>query len=180
MTVMQQEQLSELSADVVKAITNLSDIVLTLKTNNDHCGSLIGEYKQQLDEICGVVDRGDYAGFLELIQIFNEGLEVLIGEDRALSDAELGFIDKFPHLLSEYLNFPSSKITASILVRHFKNSSWLRPISDDEYERLMAYILEEDVAVECEPQENNEIDLVDLVTDEVVEEEAATDASQEA
>ena len=172
MTVMQQEQFSELSTDVVQSISKLSEIVLALRTNNDRCASLLGEYKQQLNDICGVVDSGDYAGFNDLVQIYNEGLEQLIMENRALSEPELEFIDKFPHLLSEYLNFPSSKITASILVRHFKNDDWLKPITDDQYEKFMAYLLDEEVDATNEMQVDNEIDLIDYITDEEKEEKA--------
>ena len=162
MTVMHQEHFTELSVDIVQAISNLSDIAVMMKSTETSHVDLVLDYKQQLDTICDIVEQGDYKGFFDLMAIYSDGLDTLSEQARQLSHAEVAFIEKFPHLLSEYLNFPSSKITASILVRHFKDEAWLRPVTDEEYDMLMAYILDDERDEASDQQVDEELDVIKL------------------
>jgi len=103
--------------------------------------SLLDDYKKQLQLVCTDIDQNDYLGLFDLIVIMDEGIDALIERNTGLDDSEIEFLAELPGLLADYLAMPGSRIAASILVKHFKKTQWIRPITLDEQQMVMSYIL---------------------------------------
>ena len=102
---------------------------------------LMSRYRHQIELICSEVDQSEYLGLIDLMVIMDAGLDALIERGTGLNDFEISFLQEFPVLLADYLSMPGSRIAASILVKHFKKTDWIRPITLDEQKMLMSYIV---------------------------------------
>lgn len=142
---------------VMKSIAELSKIASQLDIEIQQPQALVEQYKARIESIQNNIDAEVYIGLKDLLGIFIEGLDLLVLEKRALNIEECEFLIQSPLLLQDYLQLPSSKIPATILVKHFNNSSWVRPLSSEEKQVFMSYIQSHKNTHDTGAETNNDV-----------------------
>ena len=166
---------------VRSAVNGLKRISESLNRPSADCVALLMEYKQQLQVACTSVDSGKYPGLLDLVLIFEEGVDLLLARDYCPDTYEVQFLGEFADLFLDYLSMPGSKIAAGILVKHFKKTKWIRPVSLDEHRMLMDYIVQGKTLPEKPVEEMDVVDLgqIDSELDVIEIEPAVEDDAQD-
>jgi chemotaxis protein histidine kinase CheA len=140
MSVVKQERAVILPLEISEAVNQLSVISFRLNYSSYDYQSLILQFRKQVKIICNAVDESIYTGLLDLVIVLDEGLDILLHSSHQPTSEQIDFLQGFPDLLLDYLNLPTSKIPVTILVKYFKNSQWVRPLTHDEYDIQMSYI----------------------------------------
>ena len=116
----------------VQEIDALSDIASTLKAENKNIANVLKTYETQIQHIHNLVGSNDRQVLAGLLDILLDGLKQLANKDKPITVDECRFLAKVPEILSEYIFIPASKMPDAHLLSHFKNTDWVRPVSEDE------------------------------------------------
>lgn len=126
----------------IEEFDTLLDIASELNVDMPDTENILKAYEEHLQFICVLLEPFDHAVFQGLSLILSEGLNKLIDKKRQLNSDECVFLRKIPEILSEYAFIPTSKIPDVHLLKHFKDMSWIRPVSADEEKKFLKYLVE--------------------------------------
>ncbi|MCW9015181.1 MAG: response regulator [Gammaproteobacteria bacterium] len=129
-----------LSTEVEDTISDLVSLASKLLPEIDSSSVFFDEYIALLKKIHEQTDGNIFIYLDKLISILIEGIQLLQISNRLITHHELSFIKNFPQILEDYLQLPESKIPATILIKHFNDSTWIRPLTREEQAMLMSYI----------------------------------------
>ncbi len=137
-------------------------------------------YKSELEQLCERLHSSHYKVMQGLCDILFEGIDSIIDESRPVTDKEIQFLQRIPEILQEYIDIPRSHIPDAHLLNHFRNPEWARPVSEDEEEKFIHQLLEQDEEVVSDPEDDNSnqqlsIPLSDIVTDAELDDEIDLD-----
>ncbi|HED36393.1 MAG TPA: hypothetical protein ENJ08_19525, partial [Gammaproteobacteria bacterium] len=136
--------LSDTAARLFKWATTNTD------GNTREIATHLNQYARQLQSACECLNPSAHESLACFSIIIEEGLELLIGEERALTINESSFLKKIPDILSEYILIPESKIPDAKFLRHLKNKYWIRPVSATEEKVLLELLVPSAITDESE------------------------------
>ena len=147
MKASQVEELSALASEVSLQLSELISISKEL-AKQENAFDRLKDYKEVIQRISLLIEQSEYSGLFDLTSILQDGLTVLIEQNRNPSRDELYFLSKLPEKLLDYISYPTSKLPCMVLLRLFKHQGWIRPISDEEEKILTEFMLPDEEAAD--------------------------------
>ena len=155
MTAPRQEQ----SVYTAAILADFSDSFSEVHQGTADIHAALGNYKEQLERICGYIDLDQHAYLLDAIMIMIEGLEDLIALDRTPTSDEFNFLQNFLSVLSDILDSPGNEHAGNKLLDLLKDPNWVRPITSDEENDLLQ-LMKPDIGI---THSNQAVELDDVL-----------------